>query len=184
MRAGAPMTQRVHFLFFLSSLLALGCGGGGAVTADASPDARAPKPDGAQDSAARDLDSSAGASSSCTILVWVFGGCTSAAIDECQREYATFPASMQADVDTYAICLHGMVFGAADAAITGGLDAGCPTSSNSLNRWYMHGGCEGNAAQVYEDLGSFDPCGGTADSCATVSGEADCVSRTDECSWT
>jgi|HubBroStandDraft_6_1064221.scaffolds.fasta_scaffold359065_2 hypothetical protein len=176
------MTQRVHLFFFLSSLLALGCGGG-AVPVDGSSDAHPSKPDGAQDSAARNLDASAGASS-CAILVWVFGGCTSAAIDECQREYATFPASMQADVDTYAVCLHGMVFGAVDAAITGGPDAGCPTSSNSLNRWYMHGGCEGNAAQVYTDLGNFDPCGGTAVSCATSSGEADCASRTFQCSWT
>jgi hypothetical protein len=177
------MTQRVHLLFFLASLPALGCGSGaGAV--DASSDARAAKSDGGQDSVTRNSDASAGALASCTTLVWVFGGCTSAAINECQREYATFPASMQADVDTYALCLHGMVFGAADAAITGGPDAGCPTSSDSLNRWYMHGGCEGNAAQVYDDLGNFDPCGGTAVSCATSSGEADCVSRTDECSWT
>ena len=93
-------------------------------------------------------------------------------VHECQQEYETFPASMKADVDAYAACLRTMVSGVADALVDAASDAGCPTSSDSLNRWYQHGGCEGMAAQVNMDLGAFDSCSGTAVSCTTPSARA------------
>src|SRR5580704_10842181 len=128
------------------SLLALGCGSSGARAVDGSSDGRSSTSDGAPDSIGRNPDASSKAVATCTTLVWVFGGCTAAVVDECEREYATFPASMATDVDAYAACLLTMVSGVPGGSATGS-DAGCPTSSDSLNRWYFHGGCEGNAAQ-------------------------------------
>ena len=43
---------------------------------------------------------------------------------------------------------------------------------------------EGNAAQVSHDIGTFDPCTGTAVSCTTISDEASCSSKYGECAWT
>ena len=165
------------------SLLALGCGSSGARAVDGSSDGRSSTSDGAPDSIGRNPDASSKAVATCTTLVWVFGGCTAAVVDECEREYATFPASMATDVDAYAACLLTMVSGVPGGSATGS-DAGCPTSSDSLNRWYFHGGCEGNAAQVNMDLGAFDPCGGTAVSCTTLTSEPDCSSRYGACNWT
>ncbi len=128
-------------------------------------------------------DASGGAPAACTTLVWLFGGCTTAALDECAREYATFPSAMQNDVEAYAACLRTMASGLPDAAVTTGVDAGCPTTSDNLNRWYQHGGCEGQAGQVSHDIGAFDPCTGTSVSCTTLTTEAACSSRYGVCSW-
>jgi len=128
-------------------------------------------------------DATGSAAAACTTLVWLFGGCTTAALEECAREYATFSPAMQNDVATYAACLRTMAQGLPDAAVTTGADAGCPTSSNNLNRWYQHGGCEGDAANVSHDIGAFDPCGGTAVSCTTLTTETDCNDRYGVCTW-
>lgn len=121
--------------------------------------------------------------SACTTLVWLFGGCTTAALDECAREFATFPSAMQNDIASYAACLRTMAMGLPDAAVIAGTDASCPTSGNALNRWYQHGGCEGDAAQVSHDIGAFDPCTGTAVSCTTLTSETDCNNRYGVCTW-
>jgi hypothetical protein len=160
------------------ALVAVACGSGARSTSDGPSDGGQGAQDGAQDGAP------AGAAATCLTLVSVFGGCTTAMLDECAREYATFPAAMQADLDTYAACLRTMVGGLPDAAIEGGTDAGCPTSSNALNRWYFHGGCEGDAAQVNHDIAAFDPCTGTAMSCATVTSDTECAAKYGECTWT
>ena len=167
------------------SLVALGCGSGGVSAIDGSTDART-STDGRAvvDATEPDPTATASAIAACTTLVWVFGGCSAPTVHECQQEYETFPTSMKADVDAYAACLRTMVSGVADASADAASDAGCPTSSDSLDRWYQHGGCEGMAAQVDGDLGAFDPCGGTAVSCTTLTSEADCAGRTYQCSWT
>jgi hypothetical protein len=135
------------------------------------------------DSGSAPADASVGAAAACTTLVWLFGGCTTAALNECAHEFATFPSAMQNDVARYAACLRTMALGLPDAAVTAGVDAGCPTSGDSLNRWYLHGGCEGNAAQVSHDIAAFDPCTGISISCATLTVQADCSNRYGVCVW-
>ncbi|HXU65575.1 MAG TPA: hypothetical protein VN962_27930 [Polyangia bacterium] len=123
----------------------------------------------------------AGAAAACTTLVPLFGGCTAAALDECAREYATFPPSMRSDIDTYAACLRTMAASFLDASV----DAGCPDTypGDLLERWWLHGGCQSQAGQVASDIGAFDPCTGTAVSCTTLTTEADCGNRYGVCSW-
>jgi hypothetical protein len=179
------MDNRCRRALVFLSLFASACGSGSAMSpADGSTDRPMERTDGRTDQGARNPDTGGGAASTCTTLVWQFGGCTTPMLDECGREYATFPAVMQGDLDTYAACLRTMAFGLPDAAVSAGVDAGCPTTSDSLNRWYLHGGCEGEAAQVSHDIGIFDPCTGTAVSCTTLTSESDCSSKYGECTWT
>jgi hypothetical protein len=166
------------------SLFASTCGSGSKSSADGSTDRPASRTDDGADRIVEPHDASVNAAATCTTLVWIFGGCTTAMLDECTRELVTFPPSMQADVGSYAACLRTMVMDLPDAAASSGIDAGCPTSSDSLNRWYMNGGCEGNAAQVSHDIGTFDPCTGSSVSCTTISDEATCSSKYGECAWT
>jgi hypothetical protein len=164
----------------VAALALSACGGSGAKPTDGGSS------DGAADQITGALDAGAGAAVTCTTLVWVFGGCTTTMLDECAREYAAFPASMQGDLDAYAACLRTMVMGLPDAAVSTGIDvdAGCPTTPNSLNRWYMHGGCEGLAGQVSHDLGTLDQCTGTSVSCTTIVDQASCDARFGVCTWT
>jgi hypothetical protein len=179
------MATILELLFVAPAALALAapaCSSGtsGKGTTDASTDHHLAPTDSHP---APSPDAAGGAAATCTTLVWLFGGCTTAALDECAREYATFSPAMQNDVATYAACLRTMAMGLPDAAVASGTDAGCPTSGNSLNRWYLHGGCEGNAAQVSHDIGAFDPCTGTSVSCSTLTAEADCNNRYGVCAW-
>ncbi len=166
-------------------LVASSCGSGSAkLPADGSTDRTMSTSDGRADQVARNLDAGGGGAATCTTLVWQFGGCTTSMLDECGREYSTLPAAMQGDLDAYAVCLRTMALGLPDAALSIGVDAGCPTTSDSLNRWYQHGGCEGEASQASHDIGTFDPCAGTATSCTTLTSESDCGGKYGECSWT
>jgi hypothetical protein len=175
------LEHRLCIALAVLTLAAPACGNN--TSAAGQTDASTDHPTTRTDGNPAPADASGGAAAACTTLVWLFGGCTTAALGECAREYATFPAAMQSDVATYAACLRTMAMGLPDGAVTTGNDAGCPTSSNNLNRWYQHGGCEGNAGQVSHDLGAFDPCTGTAVSCTTLTAEADCNGRYGVCVW-
>jgi hypothetical protein len=176
-------SQQSHLLATLAGLLLAAPACSSDTSAKSNTDASTDHPPALTDGPPAPNDASGGGAAACTTLVWLFGGCTTAALDACAREYATFSPAMQNDVATYAACLRTMAMGLPDAAVTTGIDAGCPTSSNNLNRWYQHGGCEGDAAQVSHDLGAFDPCTGAAVSCTTLTGEADCNSRYGICAW-